>query len=274
MGGAGGPVKHYSIIMTEHIKIVKVGGNIINSPAALQAFLKEFAALEGKKILVHGGGALATELAARLGITQQMIDGRRVTDAETLKIVTMVYAGYVNKQVVSGLQSYGCNAIGICGADGHIITARRRTFPADFGFAGDIDRVDTDALSALLLHFDTVVVAPLTMDVSGQLLNTNADTIARSVAAALSAAAPCELIYTFEKNGVLQDVEQPDSVIPLLTAAHYQQLREEQRIFAGMLPKLDNAFLALREGVGSVYIGPADQLKALSEGRCGTKIIL
>lgn len=260
--------------MTAHIKIIKVGGNIISSASVLQAFLKEFAALEGKKILVHGGGTLATELAEQLGMAQQMIDGRRVTDADTLKVVTMVYAGYVNKQVVSGLQSYGCNAIGICGADGHIITARRRTSPADFGFVGDIDRVDTDALSVLLQHFDTVVIAPLTVDESGQLLNTNADTIARSLAVALAAAAPCELIYTFEKNGVLQDVEDPGSVIPVLTAPLYQQLREAHRIFAGMLPKLDNAFLALREGVGSVYIGPADRLKALSEGRCGTKMIL
>lgn len=258
----------------EPIKIIKVGGNVINNPAALKVFLREFACLEGKKILVHGGGTLATELAVQLGVVQQMIAGRRVTDAATLKIVTMVYAGYINKEIVASLQVNSCNAIGICGADGKIIGAYRRTEPADFGFVGEIDRVDAEALRALLCHFDTVVMAPLTLDAEGQLLNTNADTVAQAVAVALSGGNSCELIYTFENNGVLEDTGNNESVIPLITEPLYQQLREERKIFAGMLPKLENAFKAMHEGVKAVYIGNAARVKALAGGECGTKLIL
>lgn len=258
----------------EPVKIIKVGGNIISDPVALPSFLGAFAALPGKKILVHGGGTLATELAEKLGLTQQLIAGRRMTDAATLKIVTMVYAGYVNKQIVAVLQAQGCNAIGVCGADGSIIRAHRRTFPADFGFVGDIDRVDTAALMALLQHFDTVVVAPLTLDAEGQLLNTNADTVAQAIAVAMAQAGGSELIYTFEKNGVLENTEDNDSVIPLITLSLYKELKDNKKIFAGMLPKLDNAFKAIAEGVSAVYIGNAASVRELVAGQCGTKLIL
>lgn len=255
--------------------VVKIGGNIIDNEQALASFLESFARIEGKKILVHGGGKLATELAKQLGVPQQMVDGRRITDAATLRIVTMVYAGYINKNIVAALQSLGCNAIGLTGADGNAIEAHKRTHSTiDYGFAGDVDAVNTVFLNNLLSANITIVFAPVTHNRKGQLLNTNADTIAQELARALSAANEVQLIYSFEKSGVLKDAGDDNTVIPLIDTASYAALKEQQVIFAGMIPKLDNAFAALRSGVKKVIIGKAGQLEALIAGTAGTSIIL
>jgi len=234
-----------------------------------------------KKILVHGGGKLATKLAGQLNIPQQMIEGRRVTDAETLKIVTMVYAGYINKNIVAQLQAAGCNAIGLTGADGNVILAHKRIAQcspsgaggADYGFVGDIDDIETDLLCDLLEKEFTLVIAPITHDKNGQLLNTNADTIAQEVAKALSNIYEVNLIYSFEKKGVLLDTEDESTVISSINPAYYSQLKGEQKIFSGMIPKLDNAFEALNSGVKKVVIGKADELQKLINGTSGTAIV-
>jgi acetylglutamate kinase len=255
------------------VYVIKIGGNIIDNEAALASFLKDFASLPGKKVLVHGGGKLATQLAARLGVEQQMVDGRRITDAETLKIVTMVYAGYINKNIVAQLQSHGCNAIGLTGADGNTILAHKRTNAAiDYGFAGDIDQVNTSFLQTLLEQDMTIVAAPISHDAKGQLLNTNADTIAQELARALSSQYSVRLIYSFEKKGVLLDVNDESSVIPVIDTNSYAELKSKQLIFAGMIPKLDNAFSALQSGVSKVIIGKAEELNELVTGRSGTTI--
>jgi len=258
----------------ELLLVIKIGGNIIDDEEKLSLFLLEFSSVPGKKILVHGGGKLATKLADQLGIQQQLIDGRRITDAETLKIVTMVYAGYVNKKIVSRLQAMGTNAIGICGADGNAIRAHKRIHPTiDYGYVGDIDEISNSFLAKLLDANMTVVVAPITHDQKGQLLNTNADTIAQEIAKALSADYNVRLVYSFEKNGVLLNVEDEDSVIKEINPTSYQKLKAEQTIFAGMIPKLDNAFTALGSGVKKVIIGRAEDLKKLIAGEAGTTII-
>lgn len=255
--------------------IVKIGGNIIDNEQALASFLETFARVKGKKILVHGGGKLATEVAKQLNIPQQMVDGRRITDAATLKIVTMVYAGYINKNIVASLQALGCNAIGLTGADGNAIEAHKRTGSTiDYGFAGDVDGVNNSLLNSLLGQDITVVMAPITHNRKGQLLNTNADTIAQELARSLSAAHEVELIYSFEKSGVLKNAADDSTVIPLIDSASYTVLKEEQVIFAGMIPKLDNAFAALRSGVKKVIIGKAEQLESLVDGSAGTSIVL
>ena len=256
--------------------VIKIGGNIIDDETRLSSFLKLFAGVKDKKVLVHGGGKLATKLAADLGVEQQMVDGRRVTDAETLKIVTMVYAGYINKNIVSQLQANGCNAIGLSGADGNLIVAHKRAplgvGGIDYGFVGDIDHVNAGLLQNLLDNNMTVVAAPVTHDGNGQLLNTNADTIAQEIAKALGKLYKVKLIYSFEKNGVLLDVDNDSSVIPMITPAYYEELKEKKLIFAGMLPKLDNAFSALQNGVKQVIIGKAEQLDQLITGKSGTTI--
>ncbi len=253
--------------------VIKIGGNIIDDEGKLSSFLKLFAGVKGKKVLVHGGGKLATKLAADLGVEQQMIDGRRITDAETLKIVTMVYAGYINKNIVAKLQANGCNAIGLSGADGNLITAHKRKHATiDYGFVGDVDQVNASLLQNLLDNHMTVVAAPITQDGNGQLLNTNADTIAQEIAKALGKFYNVKLIYSFEKKGVLLDVENEDSVIPLINPVYYNELKEKQLIFAGMLPKLDNAFSALQNGVKQVIIGKAEELDQLITGKSGTTI--
>lgn len=254
--------------------VVKIGGNIIDDDRKLASFLKDFAALPGNKILVHGGGKLATRMAEQMQIPQQMIDGRRITDAETLKIVTMVYAGYINKNVVAQLQANNCNAMGVCGADGNVILAHKRVHPTtDYGFAGDVDAVNTDILKSLIDQQIAVVLAPITHDKKGQLLNTNADTIAQELARGLSRLYEVQLIYSFEKSGVLLDANDDSTVIPTINPAYYQQLKTEQRIFAGMIPKLDNAFAAIDSGVKKVIIGKAEQLTALVAGQAGTSIV-
>ncbi len=256
------------------VYVIKIGGNIIDNEQALSAFLSMFAVLPGKKVLVHGGGKLATQLADRLGVEQQMVDGRRITDAETLKIVTMVYAGYINKNIVAQLQANGSNAIGLTGADGNMIQAHKREHASiDYGFAGDIDAVNTSFLKNLLDNNITVVAAPITHDAKGQLLNTNADTIAQEIAKALAKEYKVQLIYSFEKKGVLLDVNDEASVIPEINAVKYAGLKEQQLIFAGMIPKLDNAFSALQNGVSKVIIGKAEELKELIAGKTGTTII-
>ena len=253
--------------------VVKIGGNIIDDEAKLSSFLQSFALLEGKKILVHGGGKLATRIAEAMGIQQQMVDGRRITDAETLKIVTMVYAGFINKNIVVQLQSFNCNATGLSGADGNIIKAHKRSAAIDYGYVGDIDEVNAELLHTLLQINDALVLAPITHDGNGQLLNTNADTIAQEVAKAMSKLYDLDLIYSFEKAGVLLDVNDDASVIPLINPVKYEQLKAQGKIFAGMLPKLDNAFAAVFSGVHKVIIGKAEELHELAQGKKGTTII-
>ena len=253
--------------------VVKIGGNIIDDEKKLSSFLKDFAAVNGNKILIHGGGKLATKMAEQMNIPQQMIDGRRITDAETLKIVTMVYAGYINKNVVAQLQANNCNAIGLSGADGNVILAHKRNHPViDYGFAGDVDAINTGLLRSLIDQQIAVVMAPITHDQKGQLLNTNADTIAQELAKALSSSYEVQLIYSFEKAGVLLDANDDNTVISTLNPSRYQQLKSKQKIFAGMIPKLDNAFAAINGGVKKVIIGKAEQLTELINGEAGTNI--
>lgn len=255
------------------LSIVKIGGNIIDDEAKLGSFLDAFAAVPGKKILVHGGGKLATKVAEGLGIRQQLVDGRRITDAETLRVVTMVYAGTINKGIVAQLQARGCSAVGVTGADGDAIRSHKRSHSSiDYGFVGDVDQVNTPFVTGLLLLDKTLVFAPITHDGMGQLLNTNADTIAQELARALSTAFEVSLVYSFEKSGVLLDAEDDSSVIGLLHPAEYEELKARKVIFAGMIPKLDNAFAALRSGVGRVIIGRAEELPLLLAGRSGTTI--
>ncbi len=260
--------------MNSSLYIVKVGGNIIDDEKKLFSFLESFASLKGNKILVHGGGKLATSLAEKLGIKQVMTEGRRITDEETLKIVTMVYAGLINKNIVAQLQAMRCNAIGLCGADGNIILARKRNHPEiNYGFAGDVEEVNTGLIGNLLEKNLTPVLSPITHDRKGQLLNTNADTIARETARALSDQYPVTLIYTFEKSGVLLDVHDESSLIPGMNKKNYEALRKDGKILAGMIPKLDNAFAALESGVKKVIIGKADELEQLVHGTSGTTLI-
>ena len=256
------------------LSIIKIGGNIIDDEGKLGVFLDAFAEVKGAKILVHGGGKLATKVAEELGIGQQLVDGRRITDAETLRVVTMVYAGTINKQIVARLQSGGCPAIGLTGADGDAIRSHKRSHPTiDYGFVGDVDVVNTSLLTSLLALDRTLVFAPITHDGKGQLLNTNADTIAQELARGLSTAFEVSLVYSFEKSGVLLNADDEGSVIGRIDAATYENLKARKVIFAGMIPKLDNAFAALRSGVRKVIIGRAEDLSLLLAGRSGTTII-
>jgi len=258
----------------ETLAVIKIGGNIIDDEAKLAAFLDVFATVRGKKILVHGGGKLATKMADGLGIRQQLVDGRRITDAETLKIVTMVYAGFINKNIVAQLQARGCNAMGLTGADGNALLAHKRIHPSiDYGYVGDVDAVNTAFLTRLLEGENTLVFAPITHDGKGQLLNTNADTIAQEIARGLSSSFATSLVYSFEKSGVLLNAEDESSVIGRINPADYQELKQRQVIFAGMIPKLDNAFTALRSGVAKVIIGRAEELSQLLAGQSGTTIV-
>jgi acetylglutamate kinase len=258
----------------EKLYVIKIGGNVIDDEHKLAAFIKDYAAIGEKKILVHGGGKLATTIAARLNIPQQMIDGRRITDAETLRIVTMVYAGLINKNIVAQLQANNCNAIGITGADGNAILAHKRVAKDfDYGFAGDVDSVNETFLDHILQQDMSPVMAPITHDGRGQLLNTNADTIAQETAKALSTLYKVHLLYSFEKAGVLLNAEDEASVIPVIDADRYTMLKDKGLVFAGMIPKLDNAFAALHSGVKQVLIGKAEELHALVAGTSGTSIV-
>ena len=258
----------------DKLYVIKIGGNIIDDNMKLKSFLKDFSSLSEKKILVHGGGKLATRMAEELGIEQKLLDGRRITDAETLKIVTMVYAGYINKNIVATLQSYDCNALGLSGADGDSILAHKRVHPGmDYGFVGDVDAVNSDLISTLLEKNIAIVFAPITHDQQGQLLNTNADTIAQEIAKTMSDLYDVELIYAFEKSGVLLNADDDSSVIPEINPSYYQELKDKKKIFAGMIPKLDNAFAALKSGVNKIIIGKAEDLKQITEGKSGTAVI-
>jgi acetylglutamate kinase len=255
------------------LSVVKIGGNVLDDEQCFMQFIDLFAAIDGAKILVHGGGKLASQLSAQLNIPAQMIEGRRVTDNETLKIITMVYAGYINKNIVAQLQARGCNAIGLSGADGNLIRAHKRTDTnPDYGFAGDVDVVNSDFVQHLLSAAFTLVIAPVTHDKQGQLLNTNADTIAQEIAQAMSRIFETQLIYCFEKNGVLKNIQDDGSSIPFITMENKQQLITEGTIHSGMLPKVHNAFVALEKGVHHITIGRWDKLPELIQGISGTTI--
>ena len=248
--------------MNIQLTIVKIGGQVIEEPDSLKAFLTDFSKIAGYKMLIHGGGRTATELAKKLGVGSKLINGRRITDEETLKIVTMVYAGLVNKQVVAKLQSLSVDAIGLTGADMNLILSRKRPVTdVDYGFVGDVKEVNARALSDLFNQGYTPVLAPLTHDGKGNLLNTNADTIAAETAGALTYDFNVRLIYCFEKKGVLLRENDENSVIPALGRELYQQYKEEGIIKDGMIPKLDNAFRALASGVQEIIITSATEMK-------------
>ncbi|MDR0581491.1 MAG: acetylglutamate kinase [Prevotellaceae bacterium] len=251
------------------LTIVKIGGNVIDRPAALQTFLQDFAALESPKILVHGGGILATELLEKTGVPVRLHEGRRITDAGTLKICTMVYAGWINKTIVAQLQQAGCNAVGLSGADANTVSATKRPpVPVDFGFVGDVVAgcINVPVLSLLLDNGLCPVFCAITHDMQGGLLNTNADTMASVIAAALAKTYRTKLLFCFEKGGVLANPDDDHSVIPAIDTAYFQQLKEQKIISKGMLPKLDNAFAALHAGVAEVYIKHAARLLSAKEG--------
>ncbi|MDE6317597.1 MAG: acetylglutamate kinase [Muribaculaceae bacterium] len=250
-----------------NLTIVKVGGKIVEEPDTLARLIKDFAGIPGLKLLVHGGGRSATRLAGQLGIEQKMVDGRRITDLETLRVVTMVYGGLVNKNIVTSLQAAGINAIGLTGADMDIIRSHRR--PAgeiDYGYVGDVDKVDVRAIARLLEAGLVPVIAPLSHDGKGSMLNTNADTIASEVAQALAPIFDVTLTFCFEKAGVLADENDDNSVIEKIDRATYQQLRDQNIIAGGMIPKLDNAFKALKSGVKEVVITRADAIALPGKG--------
>lgn len=253
--------------MKDKLTIIKVGGKIVEEKESLDSLLRDFAAIEGFKLLVHGGGRSATKVAAQLGIETLMIDGRRVTDDAMLDVVTMVYGGLVNKKVVARLQSLGIDALGMTGADMNIIHSHKRPVKSvDYGWVGDVDSVNGEAMSALLRSGVVPVVAPLTHDGDGHLLNTNADTMAGETAKGLAPFFDVSLVYCFEKPGVLRDENDDDSVIAEIDPALFASLKEEGIVTGGMLPKLENAFNALDHGVGEVVITRASSLDDLSLG--------
>ncbi len=253
--------------MRDKLTIIKVGGKIVEEKESLDALLRDFAAIDGFKLLVHGGGRSATKVAAQLGIETLMIDGRRVTDDAMLDVVTMVYGGLVNKKVVARLQSLGIDALGMTGADMDIIHSHKRPVKSvDYGWVGDVDRVNGEALSALLRSGVVPVIAPLTHDGEGHLLNTNADTMAGETAKGLAPFFDVSLVYCFEKPGVLRDENDDESVIAEIDPALFASLKEEGIVTGGMLPKLENAFNALDAGVSEVVITRASALDDLSLG--------
>ncbi|MES2655898.1 MAG: acetylglutamate kinase [Bacteroidota bacterium] len=243
--------------------IIKIGGNIINHEVKLKHFISLVSTIKARKIIVHGGGKLVDELALKLGIEQQMIDGRRVTDTKTLELTTMVYAGLINKKIVALLQANSNNAIGLSGADNNCIRAKKRTHAKhSFGWVGDIEEggINTSFISTLLEINMLPVFCSITHDKNGQLLNTNADTLASALAVAMSAKYKVHLNYCFEKKGVMADMNDDSSVIPTISASKYKQLVKNKLVSAGMIPKLDNAFAAVEKGVSSVVILHADDI--------------
>lgn len=256
--------------MKEKITIVKVGGAIVEDEVQLAQLLKDFCAIEGRKVLVHGGGRRATQVAANLGIESKMVNGRRITDADMLSVVTMVYGGLVNKNLVAKLQANGVNALGLTGADMNIIRSHKRPIKdgIDFGFVGDVEQADGKMLGKLIEEGVTPVMAPLTHDGMGNILNTNADTIASETAKALAETYDVTLIYSFEKKGVLRNPDDEDSVIPIITRESFTQYKEDGTISGGMLPKIENALAAIEAGVGKVIITLATAI----DGQHGTII--
>jgi len=252
--------------MKQQLSIVKIGGNVINNASQLNLFLSDFARLDGLKILVHGGGKKATELADAMGLKPKMTGGRRITDKANLDIVTMVYAGLLNKNIVAGLQALGCNALGLSGADANVIRAHKRIVKdIDYGFAGDVDGIGDRTISLFLNHGIIPVFSAITHDKKGQLLNTNADTIAAELAKGLSVEFDVELIYCFEKKGVLLKLDDEDSVVAHIDSAYYEVLKKEGIIAEGMLPKMENCFEALKSGVQKVLIGKPDLISDLNK---------
>lgn len=261
----------------EKLFIIKLGGNILDDREVTHSFLEKFAAVPGKKILVHGGGKIATTIGRQLGIESKYINGRRITDQATVDLVTMVYGGLINKKLVAKLQSLHCNAIGFTGADANLVPAVKRPVKdIDYGFAGDIidKMVGADTLQTFLQMNLVPVFAPLTHDSKGQLLNTNADTIASSVAVSLAAFYQVRLIYCFEKKGVLENLADENSIINLIDREKYTALLQENKLADGILPKIDNAFAAIDGGVAEVLVGhAADLLANVSKTPVGTLII-
>lgn len=256
-------------IMREKLTVIKVGGKIVEEDATLNRLLDDFAAIEGHKVLVHGGGRSATKLATQLGVESKMVNGRRITDAETLKVVTMVYGGLVNKNIVAGLQARGVNALGLTGADMNVIrSVKRPVQEVDYGFVGDVEKVDASLLSDLIHKGVVPVMAPLTHDGKGHMLNTNADTIAGETAKALSEFFDVTLVFCFEKKGVLRDENDDDSVIPQITPDEFRCYVEDGVIQGGMIPKLENSFAAIHAGVTEVVITLATAIN----GNGGTRI--
>ena len=256
--------------MKEKLTIVKVGGAVVEDEQQLSQLLRDFSAIAGRKVLVHGGGRRATQVAQSLGIESHMVNGRRITDGQMLQVVTMVYGGLVNKNLVARLQTNGVNALGLTGADIDVIRSHRRPLKdgIDFGYVGDVDKADGTVLSRLIEMGITPVLAPLTHDGQGQMLNTNADTIAAETAKALAPFYEVTLIYSFEKKGVLRDPLDDDSVIPVITRDDFQRYVADGTVAGGMIPKLENAFQAISEGVARVNITLATAI----DGQHGTMI--
>ena len=258
------------------LNIIKIGGNVIDDDIQLETFLEKFAAIPGKKILVHGGGKIATRIASKIGLEAKMVEGRRITDKDMLDVVTMVYAGLTNKNIVATLQKYTCDALGLSGADGNVIKAVKRPVKEiDYGFAGDIlaDSVNSLAIKKFLDAGFTPIFSAITHNGNGQLLNTNADTIASALATAMAEHYETSLIYCFEKNGVLMDVNDESSVIEHITAKDFSLYRERGVISDGMIPKLQNAFDAINKGVKSVYVGNASNLHLFQQQKFGTCLV-
>ena len=265
--------------MKERLTIVKVGGAVVEDEAQLSRLLKDFCAIEGKKVLVHGGGRRATLVASQLGVESRMVNGRRITDADMLSVVTMVYGGLVNKNLVARLQANGVNALGLTGADVDVIRSHKRppvslkdstgeVTTVDYGFVGDVDRADGQMLSRLIEAGITPVMAPLTHDGQGNILNTNADTIASETAKALAPFYDVTLIFSFEKKGVLHNPDDDDSVIPVITRADFIKYKTDGTVSGGMLPKIENALAAIDAGVSRVIITLATAI----DGSSGTII--
>lgn len=256
--------------MKERITIVKVGGAVVEDEQQLSQLLKDFAAIEGRKVLVHGGGRRATKVAAALGIESHMVNGRRITDSDMLEVVTMVYGGLVNKKLVARLQAQGVNALGLTGADMDVIRSHRRPLKdgIDYGFVGDVDQANGTMLSTLIEAGITPVMAPLTHDGKGQMLNTNADTIASETAKALATQYDVTLIYSFEKKGVLKNPDDDDSVIETITHEDFERYKANGTIGGGMIPKIENALAAVDAGVSRVIITLASAI----DGQHGTVI--
>ncbi len=255
----------------DRLSIIKIGGKVVETPESLTAFLLEFNKISGNKILVHGGGRSATNIAAKLGIETKMVEGRRITDEAMLDVVVMVYAGLVNKRIVAGLQALDCNAAGFSGADLDLIRAKKRPVQEiDYGFVGDIEEVNTKELRLLLNENIVPVIAPLTHNGQGLLLNTNADTIASALAVELSNVFNVNLIFCFEKKGVLSDPENEESIIFDLTYNSFLEYKQDGVVNAGMIPKLDNGFNAIKNGVKEVLITNAENI---ATGR-GTRLFM
>ncbi len=252
------------------LTIVKIGGNVVDDEIVLSKFLNDFSLIKGNKILIHGGGKVADKILNALQIEPKKIDGRRITDQDSLDVVTQVYAGLINKKIVATLQSHDCPALGLCGADANLLLAHQRppTNGIDYGFAGDIDAVNTKDGAFLLRRF-VLVVAPLTHDHHGQLLNTNADTVAARLAIAFAKKFDVTLTYIFEKKGILSNISDEDSVIKTIKRRHFEAGKETGIFFGGMIPKLENAFFAIEKGVKSVVICG---VKGLQKNKKGTRI--